>query len=499
MKILLVQPFGSGSPPLGLCLISAELKAAGYKDISFVDLVRGDFRAYIQSPYRTEEHLVEKLKERPDVLLLTASVATFKEAHEVIRMARPYAKTIILGGPHATLFQQRVLELVPELDIVVYGEADATIAELIRRLENGEDLSGINGVIYRSYGQIIKNPMSMPITDLDKIPFPDRDMLDIRTYNGAFCMLTSRGCPYSCTFCSRPVTGKLFRGRSAKNVVDEMEFLLKKYPEAAARVNRTFTIVDENFGVDRQRMIDVAEEIIRRNLGIKFILPNGLHVASADLEVFRKLKQAGCQLIYFGMESGNDETLKRIRKASSRQMIKRAIDLCHETGIKAGGHFIIGLEDETPETAMQTIRFIKESGVDYANLNHAVPEPGTPLWEYVRSHGKFLLDFTDVLDYSRFYMDNVRPQFETPEFTAEQRISVYNEGLKVIDDLLRSKVLSWNNMAKFVKETRSLDDYIWAMRRAFTMLVKKDLRRQYQPKPSVVKRAKEKVPVETYM
>src|SRR3989344_4470572 len=144
MKILMIQPYGSSQPPLGLCQVSAELKEAGYTDIVLVDLLRGDIDLY--SPVRTKEYLMEQLKKKPDAVLITASTATFREAREIAQLARPYGRVLLLGGPHATTFQEKVLEKTPEFDMVVYGEADETIALLMNRIETNSDFAGIRGV-----------------------------------------------------------------------------------------------------------------------------------------------------------------------------------------------------------------------------------------------------------------------------------------------------------------------------------------------------------------
>jgi len=271
MKILLIQPYGSTQPPLGLCLLAAELKQGGYTDIALVDLLRFDIK--VTSPIRTWEYLEKKLKEKPDAVLITGATPTFKDALEIAKMARPFTKTILVGGSHATIFKERILEKVPYVDVVVYGEADETICTIIKRLEEGgnSNLTGITGVCYRDKkGKIIRNPPTPPIMDLDKLPWPDRDIVDMDSYHGAFIVLTSRGCPQACTFCSRPVTGATFRGRSPKNVVDELEMLFNKYPETAKRINYTVTFSDENAAVDKQRLIGICDEIIKRKLKICF-------------------------------------------------------------------------------------------------------------------------------------------------------------------------------------------------------------------------------------
>ncbi|HIH13873.1 MAG TPA: radical SAM protein [Nanoarchaeota archaeon] len=484
MKILMIQPYGSSQPPLGLCQVSAELKEAGYTDIVLVDLLRGDIDLY--SPVRTKEYLMEQLKKKPDAVLITASTATFREAREIAQLARPYGRVLLLGGPHATTFQEKVLEKTPEFDMVVYGEADETIALLMNRIETNSDFAGIRGVIYRKDGKIVKNPPVPPIMDLDKLPFPDRDILDIDSYAGPLTILTSRGCPHACTFCSRPVTGATFRGRSAKNVVDEIEFLLKKYPKTAKKLNNLITLIDENAGVNKARLISICDEMLARHVKVTIPFTNGLHVSSADPVLYSKLKQIGCTALWFGVESGSDKILTRIKKGATKETIKKAVRIAHEAGIKnVAGHFIIGMEDETIETARETIRFVKEAGFDSAAFNHAAPQPGTPLWDYARSYGKLLFEYDETIDYSNFKHDHTAPQFETPEFTKEERMQAYQEAVQMMDGMTRRKMLSVPNILKFLLNLKSPLDLFWAVRRIYTIHAKQDLRRIIDLRPSL--------------
>jgi len=488
MKILLIQPYGSTQPPLGLCLLAAELKQGGYNDIALVDLLRFDIK--VTSPIRTLEYLEKKLEEKPDAVLITGATPTFKEALEIAKMARPFTKTILVGGSHATIFKERILEKVSDIDVVVYGEADETICTIIKQLEDGgnNNLAGITGVCYRDKkGKIIRNPPTPPIMDLDKLPWPDRDIIDMDSYHGAFIVLTSRGCPQACTFCSRPVTGTTFRGRSPKNVVDELEMLFNKYPETAKRINYTITFSDENAAVDKQRLSGICDEILKRKLKITFVLTNGLHVTSANEELYQKLAKAGCVSLWFGVEQGTDKMLKTIKKGATEKIIKKAVDMAHAAGIPfVGGHFMIGCEEETLKDSRKTMQFAKSVGFDATGWNHAAPTPGTPLWEYVMQHGKLLWEFEDVVNYSNFKHDHTSPQFETPEFTTAERKQAYKEAIKMMDDVMRSKIMAPKNIAKFVKNTiRHPEDLPWAVARVYNIYTKSDLRRHYDMKPSM--------------
>ena len=497
MKILLIQPYGSTQPPLGLCLLAAVLKKGGYSDIALVDLLRFDIN--VTSPIRTWDYLEKKLEEKPDAVLITGATPTFTEALEIAKMARPHTKTVLVGGSHATIFKERILEKVPYIDVVVYGEADETICKQMESLqkEGNNNLSGITGVCYRDKsGKIIKTEQTPPIMNLDNIPWPDRDIIDLDSYHGAFILLGSRGCPHACTFCSRPVTGATFRGRSPKNVVDEIDFLLNKYPETARRINKTITFSDENAAVDKQRLIGICDELIKRKLNIKFVLTNGLHVTSAHEELYQKLAKAGCVSLWFGVEQGTDKMLKTIRKGATENLIKKAVRMAHEAGIPfVGGHFMIGVEEETLEDARHTIKFAKEAGFDATGWNHAAPTPGTPLWDYVMKHGKLLWEFEDVVNYSNFKHDHTEPQFETPEFTREQRKQAYEEAIKMMDEVMRSKIMAPSNIAKFLRNSITHpEDLPWAAKRLYNIHTKRDLRRHYDMKPSMKVKTREGKP-----
>jgi anaerobic magnesium-protoporphyrin IX monomethyl ester cyclase len=492
MKILVVQPYGSINPPLGLCLLVAELKEGGYADVTLVDLLRFNIDGNAESPVRTREYLQEKLEEKPDVVLLTAASQTFAEALEIAQLARPFTKKIILGGNHATLFQEKLLEKVPYLDLIVFGEADETICKIMEKIENNnDDFSDITGVCYRQGKKIFKTDPTPPIMDLDKLPFPDRDALDLNSYLGALTILTSRGCPFQCTFCSRPVSGSTFRGRSGKNVADEIESILVKYPEVAKRANYNFPLPDDNAGVKKNHLIDICNELQKRNLNIKLSLTSGLHVSSADLHLYKKLRESGCKTLWFGVESGNPQILKNIRKGATPEMIKKAVAIAHEAGIEeVGGHFMIGHQGETLETARDTIKFVKEAGFDTAGFNHAAPTVGTPLWDWVKENGTFLFKYKDMMDYSDFKHDHTEPQFETPEFPREDRIKAYKEACEVMDTLTRKRMYSTKNIVKFITKIRSPADLVWAVKRTYGVFTKSDLRRVVLLKPSMKKKVK---------
>ena len=469
MKILFIQPQGTGLPPLGLMYVGASLKQNGYNDISLVDLKEDS-----DSPMRKREYLEKMLDKKPDVIGISATTPSFKEAIQIARIAREHTPMLIIGGPHATIFQEQLLQKYPFIDAVVYGEGEITAVEFMNNIEN---LKGVKGVIYRENGKIIKNEPRPRIENLDSLPFPDRTLIDMNAYHGAFSIMTSRGCPHQCTFCCSPVTGKIFRYRNPKNVVDEIEFLVNSYPKLVER-GLQIAVSDECFNTNIQRAKDICDEIVRRNLKVALSFQNGLHVRTVDLELFQKMKTAGCNNIWFGIESGNEKVLKDLKKGITKGMVRNAVKLAREAGIeRIAGHFMLGLPGDTKETAMDTINFMKELRLNYAGFNQTAPLPNTELWEYVKKNGHFLFKYEDIEDYEKFRMSNTEPQFETPEFTAKERVEIYDIAIHELDSVIRSQYLNMKSVKKIFKRVRTFDDMKWLVKYVYVLFFGKDIRR----------------------
>ncbi len=475
MKIVLIMPYGTGIPPLGLLYLATVLKRDGYNDVHIVDL---DMRSSVTSQRRSMAHLEKLLEEKPDIIGITATTPTFKRSMDIARLVRGHTKNLIFGGPHATIFCEKVLEKYPMIDVVVYGEGEDTITELVKKIENGESLKDVKGTIYRENGEIIKNEPRPKIEDLDKLPFPDRSFIDVESYHAAFSIMTSRGCPFMCNFCCSPVTGKIYRCRTPNNVVDEIQYLVNTYPKLLEK-GAPLTIADENFNVKKERVKAICDEIVRRGLKMDINCINGLHVSTVDLEMFQKMKMAGCKNVWFGIESGNDEVLKNLGKSITKDMVREAVGMAQKAGIETvAGHFIIGLLGETRQSAMDTINFMKELNLDYAGVNQTVPLPNTPLWEWIKTHGKLLFPWKDVEDYENYNMDNTKPQFETPEFTAQDRIELYTHATNELDKIIRRRFMKPKMIMKGLKKMlKSPQDAKWVVGKFYDLFFSNDVRR----------------------
>lgn len=479
MKIVFVEPVGTGVPPMGLMYLVAMLKKNGFTDVELISLTKDNV-----SKRRSMDYLLEKLKEKP-IVGITSMTPLWTEAVKIAGLAKENGCKVLVGGPGPSIWKEKLLEKYPFIDFVVFGEGEQVITPLIKAIQEDKEPKDIPGVIYRNEtGKIIVGPANPLIKDLDSLPFADRDCIDLKTFHGPFSVLASRGCPYNCAFCFKPVHGTVFRPRSPKNVADEMEWLLKTYPGIAKEFDYRIVIADDIFNLDMKRAKDIADEMVRRKLNCKLVFVNGLHVKHVDLELMQKLKAAGTVELWFACDAGSEKVLANLGKGITLDMVRNAVKLARQAGIpKIGMHFVIGLENETLETAREAIAFAKSLNLDEIGFNHANVLPGTRLWDYALKHGKLLFE-TDGFDFSAFKQQGF-PFFETPEFPKEDRIKVFNEAIELMDSVRRKHTLRPSNVLKFISTLKSPADVLWALDRARTFFFSKHLRLQKKkPQPS---------------
>lgn len=380
MKILLINP-PSGQPrrptlmvpPLGLAYLAAVLRQAGYqvqvKDALAEGLGWEEFRDYLAS-------------QRPEILGLTGLSPTMATAFKAVRLARPFAQTIIMGGPHVSVWGQEIFKQCPELDLGVVGEGEATVVELVAALARGGSPQGIAGVMGRDF----RGPRRQLLKDLDTLPFPARDLLPLSRYAYPFAkgkrvttLFTSRGCPYQCTFCDKSVFGSRWRGRRAANILAEIDEIVKVH-----RIN-SLIIYDDLFTLDQERVQQVCEGILRR--GYKLDWKCESRVNLVDLETLKLMKRAGCSLVAYGVESGNQKGLDYLHKKITVEQTRRAFALTHEAGLETLAYFILGIPVETYADELQTIRLACEINPTYAQFATLSPYYGTRLYEEAVKQG----------------------------------------------------------------------------------------------------------------
>ena len=421
MKILLVVPPSTLWPierphvvvPLGIGYIAGMLEKAGH-NVKVLDTIALGWKEYL-SGWKTKkidtgqsihfglswEGIERHIRnESPDVIGISSSYTCQSEnAYKVADIAKKVDSgvKVITGGAHPTAFPEDVLKN-RNIDIVVLGEGENTIVDLVQKIENGSKLSGVNGIAYKERKTIKTNQRREFIEDLDSIPFPARHLLPMKEYFEAksthggegkwspiTSMITSRGCPGICVFCSiHSIWGRKWRARSAKNVVDEIEQLVEKY------AIKELHFEDDNLTLNKKRMMEICNGMIERGLNekVRWTTPNSVMVATLDEEVLKKMKESGCYALSFGVESGDENILKNIiRKNVPFDRLKDVIKVCKKLKIETTCSFILGLPGENKETFRKTIDFAKNSGLDKASFLAATPFPGTALYELCKTRG----------------------------------------------------------------------------------------------------------------
>ncbi len=389
MRVAIVAPpyplAEAPAPPLGVTYVAAAFAAAG-ADVRIFD--------YLVSRY-TPEKLRAQLDEfQPHVLGSTSVTLNFPGAADIVRTAKRHRPSLLtlMGGPHVSFDAARTLEQYPEIDLIVRGEGERTIAELMASGMDPAAWEGIRGIAFCRDGRTVETPPQPFISDLDTLPLPARHLLPLSRYRALgypISIITSRGCPYSCIFClGRKMVGNRVRNRSAALVVDEIEQIL------AYGIDR-INVADDLFVSQGGRVREVCEEILRRSLRITWSA--FARVNTVDADTLATMRQAGCDSISFGVESGNPDMLRRIRKGITREQVREAVALCRDAGIIAHTSFIAGLPGETEETLRETGEFAAGLGSLYG-YHYLTPFPGTTVRDDVDKYDLEIL--TD--DWARY-------------------------------------------------------------------------------------------------
>ncbi len=366
-------------PPLHLMYLAAALRERGHG----VRILEDNLDA--MGPEGTAKKVG---KEDPSLVGITAATATVDQAFryaEAIRRECPNVK-IVLGGPHVTFVPAETLHSCGAADAVCIGEGEETLCEIASRVQRDGDLSDIRGIAYRKDGHVVINEPRELIKDIDHMPLPARDLVDVGrcvdpvTGKPIGNMITSRGCVFNCTYCaSSRIMGRRFRARSPTSIVDEMEVLMQRYGV------EFIEFLDDNFVLDRKRAIAVAHEIKHRGLDIQFVASS--RVDTIDRELLRELKSAGLTSIYYGIESGSQRVLDLMNKGIKVEKAVDAVKAAKEADVKVVGSFILGYPGETLAEMDETIRHALSLDVDFAQFSLLTPYPGTPVWESLRGQG----------------------------------------------------------------------------------------------------------------
>ncbi|MEI7591452.1 MAG: radical SAM protein, partial [Deltaproteobacteria bacterium] len=374
MNIALVAPpyplSEAPSPPLGITYVAGAFETAG-ANVKIFD--------YIVSAYNKDKLAKQIASFSPIAIGVGCVTMNFYHAVEILRDAKEIKPSLItiIGGAHVSFSALETLQKYPFIDIVVIGEAETTIAELTPNLNNHHAWKNIAGIAFQHNGEIVVNPSRDFIVDINSIPLPARHLLPIARYRALgfpISIITSRGCQHKCIFCQgRRMVGSKPRLRKCNLVVDEIESILKM---GFDRIN----IADDHFTSDLQRTQDICFEIMRRKL--VFSWSAFVRANTVNFETLSIMKQAGCDSVSFGVESGNPQILKNIKKGITIDIVRRAIRICKKAGIACFVSFIAGLPGETKESLEETKKFADELNCFYG-FHILAPFLGTTVRENI--------------------------------------------------------------------------------------------------------------------
>lgn len=379
--------------PLGLGYISSFVKQHGY-NVSFFDPNVQDV---------TIEDMVDFVRQEKPVLVgvsfMTPQFYVAKKIADAIKGCTPDVH-IVFGGAHPSVLPKKTLAEIPSADFIVFGEGEQTTLELLDHLSKGKKrLAEIDGLAWRGEGEIVVNRPRELIEDLDSLPYPDRDLLDQSLYHAqsflsysprAMTIHTSRGCPGRCVFCaSGHSLRSRIRERSIANVMREIDYLRERFDIDY------LLIKDDTFTLSKLRVEEFCGAILQRHPDLKWHCM--VRINSVDQRLFSIMKSAGLNDVFFGIESGNNEILKKARKGITIERTREAVKACARMRISSYGAFILGLPGDTAETMEQTIRFACSLPLTMAGFSILIPYPGTQVFEEY-----YQPDESKPIDYHKF-------------------------------------------------------------------------------------------------
>ena len=490
-KILLINPPITGDisagiytvkVPLGLAYIASYLEKHGF-DLKIIDSMAyyDEIKKISDDKYRVgmkEEEIIKQIKkEQPDIVGISCTYTIYeKDAVRIAKLVKENSKALVVfGGAHSSANFPTVLKH-KEVDIITKGEGETVFLDIAKNFGT-KKLWSVPGTIVKVNGKMKVNKPAKYIQDLDEIPFPARHLLPMDKYlkhpqnwfsnmRGPTAeIMSSRGCPFQCIFCSiHTVWGRKWRARSAKNVVDEVEHMIKKYGV------REFRFFDDNITWDKKRIIKICDEIIKRKLNIRWDTPNGVAIATLNEEVLTKMKKSGYYRIVMGIESGSEKTLRFMRKPVVLSKAKEIIKICNKLGIWTWSTFVIGFPNEDMNEIQKTIDFAKHSGLNFATFYVAQPYPGTEMYEIYKKEGL-------LKEGMKTGSSVTNTQYDTKHFTADELRELQK---KAYSQFIKHRMLRYLNPVylykEFLNRIRSWEDIGYVFR-----MVKNLVGQQYSP------------------
>lgn len=408
MKVLFVNPpqtaskykfMGVIAPPLGIAYMAGVLQENNI-DVEILDASAEDM------DFKDVEK--ELLKRKPDLVALTALTPTIGRALETAQVVKETLpdSIVVMGGYHPTFNFIETLE-DENVDIVIRGEGEYIMLNLVQALENQSSLHDVKGIVFedKNSKEIVVNPEAPLIQDLDELPFPALNLLPMKKYRlldmdtHMTTMITTRGCPMQCSFCSSAAMhGKKIRERSVENIVDEIEYLKTNYDID------TIAFMDDTFTLKKRKVMAICDEILKRNIEIMWGCTS--RVDTLDEKLLKKMKEAGCITIFIGVESADQQQLDNMCKNTTIAKIENAFKIAHKLKIRTIASVALGMPGDTKEIMNKTVKFVHKLKPDYAIYSLATPYPGTRFYKEA-----FEKNLIKIKDWSKYTL--ITPILET--------------------------------------------------------------------------------------
>jgi anaerobic magnesium-protoporphyrin IX monomethyl ester cyclase len=456
MKLLLINPPqtffpGSEQPagnlPVGLMYIAAVLDKAGYKtEILDAFFTSNSFQrngGIINVGLSSDQIKQEIRVRKPDAVGIagpfTCQIENSVEISNLTKQIDPSILTVV-GGPHVTIVPKEFLEDAKNVDIAVVGEGECTMLDIAQCVEGRKQLNEIRGIAYRKNGEIRVNPARAFIRNLDELPYPAYDLVNMELYlnpkkigyrsfrNRAISMITSRGCPFNCCFCSVHLhMGREFRAHSASYVIDHIRYVVEKF-----NVKNVF-FEDDNLTFDLPRFEAICDGLIAEEIKIGWETPNGVRADCLNLNLLKKMKKSGCQSVFFGVESGDQRILDNVicKRLDLDRVVEVAKD-CRDIGLKTGAFYIIGFPGERKEDMQKTVDFALRLKRDFdvgMHLFFATPSFGTRLYKECKEKG-YIQENLNWNSFAEARQPKGMPLISTQDFAPEEVKEIAQKALK---------------------------------------------------------------------
>lgn len=437
-------------PSLGLGYLTGFLKANGIEVLTVDAMFDG------LNLNEVKNHL---LKFQPHVLGFTAMTHRITHVAWVAnKLQKLFPESpVIIGGPHSTVLPARTLQEFPIFDIAVIGEGELTLLDLVNLIQehglNSERLASIKGIAWRFKDEVKVNEPREPVSDLDSLPFPNYDNLKrrIETYP----VFSSRGCPYQCVFCCR-IHGNRLRVRSPKNVINEIKYAIDKFNP------KLFDFADDTFTLPKRRAMEICDLMISKGLNKRIKWTALSRVTGVDQALFDKMKEAGCVKVDFGVESGNPDVLRKIKKEITVTDAENATRMAKKAGLKTGSYFIIGHPCETIQTICDTIKLATKLNTSTVSFGIMVPYPGTEVYEMAtKGEGNYKLISEKWADFDKQIGNALEledlPRKELEKWQVKAYITFYLHNYRLLDMVrmaISQRKLVWKIIAKRIHSLR---------------------------------------------